>query len=357
MDVDLLKNQNLESDLYQDISELIQKAKSSVVQHINHEMVKTYMQIGEKIANAEGDRDYSEKYGKSIIKNLSTKLTQEFGSAYSARRLREIRQVYKCFNIRRMTSATSFEVQLSWSSYLLLSGIKDELKRDFYYAEALQNQWNYNELKRQYKSALFERYALSKNKEEIKTLALQGAVIEKPQDAIKSITVLEFLNLQEKSNYSETDLEQAIIDNLELFLLELGRGFTFVKRQYAIKDKDKTYHADLVFYNRLLRCFMIIDLKINQLTHGDVGQMMMYVNYFDQEVKEESEKPTIGLLLCLENDDFIVKYTIKEEDNIYTSEYKLILPNQKELELQIRESLKKIEDAEVASDDNDTLEK
>lgn len=328
--------------LFIEISELINKAKISVVKHINTEIVKTYFNIGQKIVEDEQNGEARAKYGSQTLKELSVKLTCEFGTGYSERRLREIRQVYLCFGIRRTVSAESKSVNISWSSYLLLSGIKDETKRNFYYVEAINNKWLHSELKRQFNSALFERIALSKNKEDLLSLMEVGTQLEKPQDIIKSVTVLEFLNLNDNLKYSESDLEQAIIDNLENFLLEMGRGFTFVKRQHAIKNRDKTYHADLVLYNRLLQCFFIIDLKINELTHGDIGQMLMYVNYFDQEIKEQWEKPTIGLLLCLENDDFIVKYTINDKDNIYASEYKLILPNQKELEKQVRDSVRRI---------------
>lgn len=232
-------------------------------------------------------------------------------------------------------SAQSFP--LSWSHYVRLISITNSSERSFYEIEAIQNQWSVRELNRQFDSSLYERLALSKDKKGVKKLATKGQIIEKPQDLFKEPYILEFLGLSERDNYSESDLETAIINNLEHFLLELGKGFTFVSRQKRITSGVKHFYIDLVFYNRLLKCFVLIDLKIGELKHQDIGQMQMYVNYFDQNQKAKEENPTIGIVLCKEKDDFVVKYTLpKDNKQIFAKQYQLYLPKKEELIEQIK---------------------
>lgn len=220
---------------------------------------------------------------------------------------------------------------LSWSQYVFLVGIKDNSARDFYEIEAVHNQWTLPELTRQFNSGLFERLSLSRDKEGIRKLAKEGQVISKPQDLIKEPYVLEFLGLKENSGYSESDLESAIIDKLENFLLELGKGFLFEARQKRFTFDEDHFFVDLVFYNRLLHRYVLIDLKIGKITHQDLGQMQMYVNYFDRHVKTKDEGSTIGIVLCRKNREALVEITLPKDANIHAKEYRLYLPSKAEL--------------------------
>jgi len=225
----------------------------------------------------------------------------------------------------------SAQFKLSWSHYLKLMRITDLNERNFYEIEAINNNWSLRELQRQYDSALFTRLSLSRDKEEILALGEKGQLIEKNKDLIKDPYILEFLGLPEKSFYSESDLEQRLIDKLENFLLELGNGFTFVARQKRITFEERHFKIDLVFYNRILKCFVLIDLKIGELKHQDIGQMQVYVNYFDREVKLEDEKKTIGMILCQDKSESVVKYTLPENnEQIYASKYLTVLPSEKD---------------------------
>ncbi len=224
------------------------------------------------------------------------------------------------------------DFQLSWSHYLVLIRITNTEERRFYEIEAAKNQWSLRELKRQFDSALYLRLALSTDKEGIKALATHGQIIETAKDAVKDPYILEFLNLKEHYRYSESDLENELIDKLEHFLLELGKGFTFVARQKRITFDEKHFHIDLVFYNRLLRCFVLIDLKIGELTHADIGQMQMYVNYYDRFVKVEDENKTVGIILCQDKSETLVEITLPEDNKqIFASRYQTILPSKEEL--------------------------
>jgi predicted nuclease of restriction endonuclease-like (RecB) superfamily len=231
----------------------------------------------------------------------------------------------------------SDQFKLSWSHYLILMKIDNTDERKFYEIETIQNNWSIRTLERQYHSSLYERIALSKDKKKIEALASKGNNLETPKDVIKSPLVLEFLGLEEKSNYSETDLESAIIDKLKDFLLELGKGFLFEARQKRFSFDNKHFFVDLVFYNRLLQCYVLIDLKTDELSHQDLGQMQMYVNYFDRHVRTEFEKPTIGILLCKKKSDLLVELTLPEEANIYASEYSLYLPDKQLLQQKLLE--------------------
>lgn len=228
---------------------------------------------------------------------------------------------------------------LGWSHYLVLLSVSDPQERAFYQHEAWENNWTVRELERQIASALYERLALSRSQEGIQALARDGQVIESPQDAIKDPYILEFLGLRERSEYSENDLERALIDKLEHFLLELGKGFLFEARQKRFTFDQDHFRVDLVFYNRLLRCYVLIDLKLDKLTHQDLGQMQMYVNYFDRYVKTEAENPTVGIVLCKRKNDALVELTLPRDANIFAAQYQLYLPSKEELRQQIERTL------------------
>lgn len=232
----------------------------------------------------------------------------------------------------------SAQFNLSWSHYVCLMGIKNEDERSFYEIEATNENWSVQELKRQVNSSLYERLALSKDKEGVKKMAKEGAIVTKPEDVIKNPLVLEFLGLEEKTHYSESDLETAIINKLEHFLLELGKGFLFESRQKRFTFEEDHFIVDLVFYNRLLRCYVLIDLKIGEIKHQDLGQMQMYVNYYDRKVKLDTENPTIGIILCKKKKDALVEITLPVNSNLHASEYSLYLPAKEELKQQLVEA-------------------
>ncbi len=228
---------------------------------------------------------------------------------------------------------------LSWSHYLILMRIKSEDERSFYEIEAAKSQWNVRTLQRQYSSSLYERLLLSSDKEKVMELSTQGQVIAQPSDIVKDPLVLEFLGLEEKAEYSETDLETRILDHLQEFIMELGKGFTFAYRQKRFTFDEDHFRVDLVMYNRLLRCFVLFDLKIGKLKHQDLGQMQMYVNYYDRYEKTEDENPTVGILLCQDKNDSLVELTLPEDANIYAAKYELYLPDKKLLQEKLRQWL------------------
>ncbi len=329
------------NDLSKKISSLLNEARQSVFQAINHTMVLTYFEIGRMIVEEEQNGKERADYGKQLLKNLSKNLTAEFGKGFSVENLDRMRYFYKIYAHRisstvltksPKTQVLSDEFKLSWSHYLKLMRIDDELERKFYEIEAFKNSWSLRELNRQYDSALFTRLALSKDKNEILKLAEQGQVIQRPQDAIKDPYILEFIGLPEQNIYSESELEQKLIDKLEHFLLELGTGFTFVARQNRISFDDKHFRIDLVFYNRILRCFVLINLKVGELKHQDIGQMQMYVNYYDRKVKLDDENKTIGIILCQNKSEAVVEFTLPENNTqIFASKYLTVLPSKETL--------------------------
>jgi len=239
--------------------------------------------------------------------------------------------------LQALTVSLTERFVLGCTHYITLLTFRDARRRSFYEKEASENGWGYRELERQINSALYERLALSRNQNEVKELSTHGQIVEKPSDVIKSPYILEFTGLEEQRSYSEHDLETALIDKIEEFLLELGKGFLFESRQKRFSFDNRHFYVDLVFYNRLLRSYVIIDLKIGELKHKDLGQMQMYVNYFDRHVKTEDENPTVGILLCLEKNDKLVELTLPENANIYASEYQLYLPSKEELKNQLEE--------------------
>lgn len=358
-----------ETKLFEQIATLLNAARQRVMNTVNHTMVQTYFEIGRMIVEDELQGSSRSKYGSAQLKSLSQKLTNQFGKGFSERNLKNMRQFYltyseqsqllsqelaelssKCQTVsgelvnkntkRQTVSAELIKnysennplFPLSWSHYQRLIRISDPYERHFYEIEAAKNNWSLRELERQCDSALFARLALSKNKDEVRALALEGQKIEKPADLVKDPYVLEFLGLPELPSYSENELEQRLIDKLEHFLLELGSGFAFIGRQQRISFDEQHFYIDLVFYNRLLRCFVLIDLKIGKLKHQDIGQMQMYVNYYDRKMRLEGENKTIGIILCQDKTESLVKYTLPEDnDQIFASKYETALPSKEAL--------------------------
>ena len=339
--MDELRN---EEKFYEQVIQLFKNAKSSVTAAVNMTMVYSYYEAGRMIVEEEQNGKERAEYGKYILKELSVRLTEKLGKGFSYDNLKLMRKFYIEFSkdqIRETVFPQSENLPktkegrkfyLSWYHYLVLMRIKNIDERHFYEIETYKNQWSKRELARQYSSSLYERLALSRNKDEVMKLALEGQIIEKPEDIFKDPYVLEFTGLPELAVYSESELETRIIDNLQKFLLELGRGFTYVGRQVRFTFEEEHYRVDLVFYNRLLRCFVLFDLKIGQLKHQDIGQMQMYVNYYDRKIKLEDENPTIGIILCKDKKDAIVEMTLPEDNNqIFASKYQTVLPSKEEL--------------------------
>ncbi|MFI5136873.1 MAG: YhcG family protein [Sphingobacteriales bacterium] len=336
-------------EIFSDIHQILKIARQKAYRSVNATMVGAYWLIGKRIIEEDQQGEARAVYGKSLLKMLSENLNKEFGKGFSVDNLENMRNFYLAYpnsetlsrnlddgalQISQMLSMDLKlpEFSLGWSHYLMLLSIKEPAERKFYEIEASQNNWSLRELKRQYNSGLFMRLALSKDKAGIKKLAEKGQLLQSPSDAIKDPYILEFLNLQEHYRYSETELENALIDKLEHFLLELGKGFTFVARQKRITFEDRHFYSDLVFYNRILKCFVIIDLKIGELQHQDIGQMQMYVNYYDRFVKLPDEYKTIGIVLCQKKSDLLIELTLPENnDQIFASRYQTILPSKEEL--------------------------
>ena len=332
-----MKIQPTQQNFFNEIKELLENARKKVYHSINTTMTQTYFEIGRRIVLEEQNGSDRAKYGKEILKNLSAKLTEEFGKGFSVANLKNMRQFYAVFQKRQTVSS---EFKLNYSHYIFLSRIINEDERNFYELEAVENAWSLRELKRQFDSGLFERLSLSRDKDGIKELASHGQIIESISDVIKDPYILEFVGLPELHSYSESELEQKLIDKLEDFLLELGKGFTFVARQKRITIDEEHFKIDLVFYNRVLKCFVVIDLKIGKLKHQDIGQMMMYVNYFDRYEKMEDEHKTIGIILCKDKSNALVEMTLPEEnDQIFASKYLTILPNKEEFQRLLKEEI------------------
>lgn len=342
------------NDLCRNSIELVEYARSIAARQINLVQLMTFYAIGRWIVEVEQQGESRAKYGRQIIKNLSEAMNKQFGRGFSADTLENARKFYQTYQDRiSETVFRKFAVEksetvfrlfeetlpftLPWSHYLLLMRIKDENERKFYEIEATRSGWSIRTLQRQYNSSLYERLALSREKGEVLRLASEGNIVTRPQDIVKQPTVLEFLGLDEKAKFVESDLETAIINKLQKFLLELGKGYLFEARQKRFTYREENFYVDLVFYNRLLRCYVLIDLKIDKLTHQDLGQMLMYVHYYDRYEKLPDENPTIGILLCKEKDDALVEITLPENSNIYASEYRLYLPDKKELQKKLKE--------------------
>ena len=364
---------------FEDIKDLIHSARATVARGVDLVQVYTNFEIGQRIVQQEQKGKGRAAYGEEVIQALAKRLTKEFGVGFSARNLASMKSFYLQyqerqsilqtpsaklargrksqtlsgeFDILQMLSAKSQPLPipqstsgqsdprpftLSWSHYVFLLSVKNPDERSFYEIESTSQDWTLKELKRQFDSSLYERLALSRDKKGIRKLAKEGQIIANPADILKEPFILEFLGLHESHRYSESDLETAIISHIEHFLLELGKGFLFEARQRRFTFDGEHFFVDLVFYNRLLRCYVLIDLKLGRLTHQNLGQMMMYVNAFDREIKLPEENPTIGIVLCRQKNKAIVEITLPKDANIHASEYQLYLPSKEELQRKLIE--------------------
>ena len=357
--------------LFNKVSAIIEEGRKYVSTAINLAEVYSKYQIGMYIVEEEQAGNKRAGYGKQVLLNLSERLTEKYGDGWSVEQLTLIRKFYTVYSnsvnadyeiqntdLEITESApvkivnTVYQIQnlpksidpssmprftLSWSHYIVLMRIKNEEERQFYEIEALREHWSVRHLQRQYASSLYERLALSRDKDEVMRLSREGLQVAEPQDVIKNPITLEFLGLKPDSTYTEKKLENKIISSIQKFLLELGKGFLFETRQKCLVFDEEFFYVDLVCYNRLLQCYVLIDLKMDKLTHQDLGQMQMYVNYYDRFVKQDFEKPTIGILLCKSKKDSLVELTLPKDANIYASEYALYLPDKKELQQKLKE--------------------
>lgn len=332
--------------IYQRISGYLQVAKSNILQSINQEMVKAYWMIGYEIIENEQLGASRATYGEQLLSKLSEKLIAEFGKGYSVSNLRNMRKFYQIYQDDiRQTASGEFEPKLSWSKYCLLMQINSKSVRQFYEMEATKNNWSVRELSRQIGSLLYDRLAKSKDKAGLIKLATKGQEIEKPADAIKDPLILEFLNIHQWHQLTENKLEEALINNLQHFLLELGKGFAFVARQKRITLDGNNFYADLVFYHTILKCYVVIEIKTHQLSHADLGQIQFYVNYFDQEIVTAGDNPTIGLVLCTNKSDAMVKYTLgANNQQIFASKYQFHLPTEEELTKELKKEMQYIKE-------------
>ena len=353
------------NSLFERIASVIEEARRRASTAINLSEVYAKFNVGRYIVEDEQGGKERAAYGKQVLEQLSKKIEERFGEGWSVETLKRCRKFYSMYSTPQIGSTVLTELGiehsatnlvnsvdriqpsspephkfvLSWSHYLILMRIKDANARSFYEIECAKQNWSIRWLQRQVNSSLYERLALSKDKDkdEVIRLATEGQVVEKPADIIKNPITLEFLGLRPEAAYSESKLENAIISKLQQFLLELGKGFLFETRQKRFTFDEENFYVDLVFYNRLLQCYVLIDLKIDKLTHQDLGQMQMYVNYYDRHVRREWEKPTIGILLCKEKKDALIKLTLPEDANIYATEYALYLPDKNELQERLQQ--------------------
>jgi len=379
-----MSNEIALNQLYNKVAELIDLARNKVATVVNLTMVHTYFEIGRMIVEEEQQGKERAAYGKAVLKTLSLKLTERFGKGFSVDNLQNMRRFFQAYSDRLIYEKPSRKLEhidnetdisgidisennvntiwqklstnfqnftLSWSHYLVLMRIENPAERSFYEIEATKENWSEPQLKRQYHSSLYERLALSRNKEEVLKLATEGQIVVKPEDILKNPLSLEFLGIDEKSKYSESDIEQAIINKIQHFLLELGKGFLFEARQKRFTFDNEHFFVDLVFYNRLLQCYVLIDLKIDKLTHQDLGQMQMYVNYFDRFEKQSFEKPSIGILLCKKKNNTLVELTLPADANIYASEYSLYLPDKQLLQQKLAEWIEEFENMQNEIDE------
>ena len=315
------------NSLLQSIRQLIAEAQERATRSVNFERVLLYWNIGSHIVEEEQNGKERADYGRALIQSLADQLTQEYGSGFSFRQLNFCRQFYLIF-----PKVNALRSQLNWTQYRLLLRIEDSDKQTYYLEEACKNHWSARQLERQINSQLYERLLLSSDKGSVLAIAKQEAQPEKPSDIIKDPMVLEFLGLKPQASYYEKDFEQALITNMQSFLLELSNGFSFVSRQQRVTLEDDEFFIDLVFYNRLLRCFVLIEIKTEKLTHQHLGQLQMYVNYYDREEKTSEENPTIGILLCSDKNQAVVKYALPEDNkSILASQYQLYLPTKEQL--------------------------
>jgi len=325
-----------------DMRNIILTARNNAIRGVEYTRMMMYWNLGERIFVEEQHEQNRATYGEYLIKNLATELEKEFGSGFSYRQLAYCRKFYRLY-----PDAKEVRPQLNWTQYRTLSSIDDNYKREYYELEAVNNAWTGREMERQINSHLYERLLMSSDKESVLAVARKERIPEKPTEIIKDPMYLEFLGLKREASYYEKDVESALITHLQDFLLELGNGFMFAARQKRILLEDDEFFVDLVFYNRLLRCFVIIEIKTHKITHLDLGQLQMYVNYYDRCEKLPDENPTIGILLCAGKNDTVVKFSLPEDNkNIMASKYELYLPSERDLVKEIKEVIDLVENNE-----------
>ena len=322
-----------DEQFYTEIRQIIETARTNAIRSVDFSRVQLYWLLGKRIFEEEQQGKDRADYGAYLIRNLAEELTPLYGSGFSVRQLEQSRRFYRMYPI-----ANALRSQLNWTQYRLLIQIEDPFKREYYELESVNNAWTARETERQINAMLYERLLLSNDKESVLAVARKERIPESPTEIIKDPMVLEFLGLHRETSYYEKDLEGAILSHLTDFLLEMGKGFSFVARQKRLLLEDDEFFADLVLYNRLLRCFVVIELKTSALTHQDLGQLQMYVNYYDRMEKLPEENPTIGILLCSAKNNTVVKMTLPEDNQtILTSEYQLYLPTTQQLIEQVNE--------------------
>ena len=328
---EIVENNKIFDDYYEKINQMIINSKTNIIRNINHEMVELYYNIGQAINELIYEYNL-EKSQNEIIKSFSNKLTKQFGQGFSVPSLKKMKKFYQVFN-----GGSTLWNQLSWSHNRLIMNIDDDTRRNFYLEECIKSNWSVRQLERQINSFYYERLISTKEpyKEEVKNEINTLEKKDKIENFVKDPYVLEFLDIKNK-RFLERDLESNLLEHIQEFLLELGRGFSFVSRQKRIDVDGDNFYIDLVFYNYVLKCFVLIDLKLDKLTHQDIGQMDFYVRYFDNEIKEKEDNPTIGIILCSDKKDTIVKYSVLNDNkNLFASKYQLYLPTEKELALEI----------------------
>lgn len=316
----------MENLFYNEIKNILINARNKVYRTTNFAMVEAYWNIGKRIVE-EQNGEKTAQYGNGLLEELSKQMTKDFGKGFTTTNLRYMRQFYLLF-----PNHHALRDDLSWTHYRSIMRVENEIARQFYIEECIKSNWSTRQLDRQINSFFYERILSSKNKDKVSSEIHKLEKDIKPEDLIKDPYVLEFLGLKANSDFYESDLEKGLLSHLEHFLLELGRGFSFIARQKRISFDGKHFYIDLVFYNYILKCFVLIDLKLGELTHQDLGQMQMYVHYYEREMKNEGDNPPIGIVLCADKSEAIVKYTLPEDNkNIFASKYKLYLPSEKEL--------------------------
>ena len=326
------------NNLYTAISSVLQQARQTAYRAVNFTMVTAYWEIGRLITEDELKWERAE-YGKQVLKNLAERLTNEFGKGFDERELRKMRQFYQSFQIR-----DTLRPELTWSHYRRLLSVDNEKARLWYMNEAANEVWSTRQLDRQISTLYYERLLSSREKESVVAEAKEKLSQVSPLEFIRDPYVLDFLNLKDYPSLHESDIEKSLISHLQDFLLELGKGFCFVARQKRMRYEEDDFYVDLVFYNSILKCYVLIDLKLGKLTHGDVGQMDSYIRMFDELTRQPDDNPTIGLILCSEKNEAIVKYSVlNDAKQIFASKYKLTLPSEEELKLEIEKERKKLE--------------
>ena len=330
--------QLMDMEFYSRIREILASARAKAYSAVNFSMVEAYWEIGKSIVEKQGGNATAE-YGSRLLEELSKQMTADFGKGFTVANLKNMRQFYLAFQNRY-----ALRSELSWTHYRLIMRVDNEQARQFYVNECAKANWSTRQLERQINTFSYQRLLASHNDYAVVADTTAREPAKLPEDIIRDPYVLEFLGMEQSASFYESDLEQALIDHLQKFLLELGRGFSFVARQQHINFDGRHFHIDLVFYNYILKCFVLIDLKTGDLTHQDIGQMQMYVNYYTREKMNEGDNPPVGIILCSDKSDAIVKYTLPEDNSqIFASKYMLYIPSEEELKREIQAERKAIE--------------